>query len=216
MPAPKSTTGQPVRKWAGRTQGVQKKFHEIHWLFGAVTAVVVLKDDELHVYESKPGWVKGLPAVKTTFTTTPENLLTREDQARGPPTRKDPNKAWNGRTLNAMKKAHQIHTLYGAQTAGLIFNKETGELMIYESRQNLVGLPDGVNRVRRIPRERFTWIRDKQKPTTAGPWQGRAPASLRPGESDVLDSFILDSCTPAQPTPAKAKGILRLGEYFSI
>jgi hypothetical protein len=214
MPAARSTAGQPVRKWAGRTQGVQKKFHEIHWLFGAVTAVLVLKDDELHVYESKPGWVKGLPEAKTTFTTAPENLLTKEDQARGPPTRKDPNKAWNGRTLNAIKKAHQIHTLYGAQTAGLIFNKETCELMLYESRQNLVRLPDGVKSVQRIPRERFTWVRDKQKPTRARPRQDRAPASFRPREPDVLDSSILGSFAPAQPTPAKS--ILRLGQYFSI
>lgn len=215
MPAARSTAGQPVRKWAGRTRGVQKKFHEIHWLFGAVTAVLVLKDGELHVYESETGFVKHLPAANTTFKTAPEDILTEEDQAQGPPTRKDPSKAWSGRTLNAMKKAHEIHTMYGAQTAGLIFKKETCELMLYESQDNLVGVPDGV-KLRKIPRTRFTRVRDKRKPGMAGLRRDWAPISSQPTESDVLDSTILDSFAPTQPKPARPKSILRLGQYFSI
>ena len=53
------------------------------------------------------------------------------------------NKAWKGRTSNAMKKIHEIYALYGAQTAGLIFDKKTGELMIYESQRGFITLPEG-------------------------------------------------------------------------
>ncbi|KAK4243346.1 hypothetical protein C7999DRAFT_36326 [Corynascus novoguineensis] len=214
MAAARSTLGQPARKWAGRTQGGQKKFHEIHWLFGAMTAVLVLKDGELHVYESSPGFLKSLLAAKTTITTNPESLLSVEEQNQGPPTRKDPSKAWNGRTLNAMKKAHEIHVLYGAQTAGLIFNKDKCELMLYESQQNLVAVPDGVKSIQNISGAKFTRVRNKRT-LTAGSRQGQAP-SLRSRESDVLDSSILESFRPTQSSPPKGTSILRIGQYFSI
>ncbi|KAJ4285989.1 hypothetical protein N0V88_008176 [Collariella sp. IMI 366227] len=46
---------------AGSTTGAQKKFHEIHWVFNVVTAVLVFKDGNLDVYESESGFLKCLP-----------------------------------------------------------------------------------------------------------------------------------------------------------
>ncbi|KAK3901964.1 hypothetical protein C8A05DRAFT_34342 [Staphylotrichum tortipilum] len=206
------------RSWAGRTQGAQKKFHEIHWIFDAVTAVLVFKEGNLDVYESEPGFLISLPDAKSIRRLARENLFTVEDQAQGPPKLKDMNKAWNGRTSNAMKKIHEIHALYGAQTAGLIFNKTKGELMIYESRRGFVTLPDGVQTVRRIPAERFTKVCDHRKPTKPGP-RRNPPAHGFGQESEVLDMSILEKPTsfePPQLRPSAGANILRIGQYFSL
>ncbi len=165
------------RGWATRTRGAQKKFHEIHWIFDVVTAVLVWKDGSLDVYESEPGFLKSLPDVMSTRKTTRENFLTLEDQVRGPPEIKNLNKAWNSRTSNAMKKLHEIHALYGAQTAGLIFDEKEGELMVYESQRGFITLPDGVQTVQRIPAEGFTRLCDLQKSTKPGPRQNLPPVA---------------------------------------
>ncbi|KAG7289855.1 hypothetical protein NEMBOFW57_006232 [Staphylotrichum longicolle] len=112
MPPPGNGSEPPVKRiWAVRTQGAQKKFHEIHWIFDVVTAVLVLKDGSLDLYESEPGFLKSLPNAKSIRKQTRENIFTLEDQAKGPPELKDLNKAWKGRTANAMKKMHEIYVL---------------------------------------------------------------------------------------------------------
>lgn len=220
MPHRRSSAEVPVRRsWTGRTQGAQKKFHEIHWIFGVVTAVLVLKDGSLDIYESEPGFLKSLPDAKSIRKIEPGNLFTLEDQAQGPPKRKDLNKSWNGRTSSAMKKLHEIHALYGAQTAGLIFDKKKGELMVYESQRGFATLPDGVQTVQRIPAERFTKVCDHRKPTKLAPRRNQPPHGPRQ-ESEVLDMSILDKpigFEPPQLRPsAGATNLLRIGQYFSL
>lgn len=211
MPPPGNGSEPPVKRiWAVRTQGAQKKFHEIHWIFDVVTAVLVLKDGSLDLYESEPGFLKSLPNAKSIRKQTRENLFTLEDQAKGPPELKDLNKAWKGRTANAMKKMHEIYVLYGAQTAGLIFDKKTGELMIYESQRGLINLPDGVRTVQRIPAERFTRLCDRKSTKPA-------PRRNLLGQEEVLDMSILDRPATFEPPQLRpATGILRIGQYFSI
>lgn len=45
-----------VKKWACRTKGIQKKFHQLYWMFGVQVAVYVVKDGELNCYESRLGF----------------------------------------------------------------------------------------------------------------------------------------------------------------
>jgi hypothetical protein len=203
----------PRKVWAVRTQGAQKKFHEIHWIFNVVTAVVILKNGILDVYESKPGFLKTLPKAATINRNDPSDFFTVEDVSQGPRRHKDLNRAWKGRTHNAMKKVHEIHVKFGAQTAGLILNTK-GELMVYESHSGFATLPDGFQTLHRIPKARFTKSRDHREPTDA---EARQASSQEP---DLLDMSILDK--PAnvglsQLRPQRgSSGFLRLGEYFKI
>jgi hypothetical protein len=220
MPHRRGSSGVPARRsWTGRTQGAQKKFHEIHWIFDVVTAVLVLKDGSLDVYESEPGFLKSVPDAKNILKITRENLFTLEDQAQGPPKLKDLKKAWNSRTSNAMKKIHEIHVLYGAQTAGLIFDRTKGELMVYESQRGFVTLPDGVQTVQRIPAERFIKICNHRKPTKPGP-RHKIPSHGLHRESEVLDMSILDKPSSFEPPPLRPStgttNLLRIGQYFSL
>jgi hypothetical protein len=220
MPPASSNAELPVRKvWAVRTQGAQKKFHEIHWIFNVVTAVVILKNGILDVYESEPGFLKTLPEAATIDRKEPSDLFTVEDVSQGPRRHKDLNRAWNGRTQNAMKKVHEIHAKFGAQTAGLIFNTKKGELMVYESHPGFATLPDGYRTLHRIPKARFTKSRDHRGPTDAEARQDLRLSSSSQ-EPDILDMSILDK--PAnvglsQLRPQRgSSGFLRLGEYFRI
>ena len=189
-----------LKPWATRTHGAKKKVHDLHWIFGAKTALLVMKDGELDVYESDPGFLKKLPEAEKTKKETAMDLLTLEDQDQGPSQPKDREKSWKGRTVGVMKKIHEIHSLYGATTAGLIL--KDGLLIIYESKPNFAPRPDGVQNVQTITAKRFTRARERAQPLPAVPRFGRNPLPTKASRPPTPFPFSFKALPPILQEPS--------------